>query len=99
MRSLQTSLSARLLADGLVGGQVIPLPGERLPFAATGTSVRKRAPYGYALSTTNHIKPKLRHHSPPRKPVGSSSLHVTDNAIALTSTRRMHYHGRIRHLA
>ena len=58
MRSLQTSLSARLLADGLVGGQVIPLPGERLPFAATGTSVRKRAPYGYAPPTTNHIEPK-----------------------------------------
>ncbi len=58
MRSLQSSLAARLLAETSGRGPWWrPCQSERLPFAAAGTSVRKRAPYCYALPTKNHIEP------------------------------------------
>ncbi len=54
---------------------VILLPGERLPFAATGTSVRKRAPYGYALPTTNHIESRNLPGSPAHETSWASPKH------------------------
>jgi len=41
-------------------GAMVASPSERLHFAAAAASARKRASYGCALPTTNHIEPFFR---------------------------------------
>ena len=58
MRPRQSSQEARLLAAAPGRAQWWNLlPGERLPFASAAASALKRASYGCALPTTNHIEP------------------------------------------